>query len=120
MKGLLGVIVADDPEQTFERLLPHICHQLNTYRAAAAEGSGRTPSLITPEKLREQRGVPGRVPPIEVYTPDDAVQRLRGVAESVPADEVYCWASVAGMPDDIVARHVELLATRVRPALADG
>jgi hypothetical protein len=38
----------------------------------------------------------------------------------VPADEVYCWASVAGMPDEIAARHAELLATQVRPALAEG
>jgi alkanesulfonate monooxygenase SsuD/methylene tetrahydromethanopterin reductase-like flavin-dependent oxidoreductase (luciferase family) len=120
MKGLLGIIVADDPETTFERLLPFIAHQLNTYRAAAAEGTGRTPSVITPEKLREQRGRPGTVPPIEVYTPEDAIARLRGVAESVPADEVYCWASVAGMPDDLVARHIELLGTQVRPALASG
>jgi alkanesulfonate monooxygenase SsuD/methylene tetrahydromethanopterin reductase-like flavin-dependent oxidoreductase (luciferase family) len=120
MKGLLGLIVADDPDETFEQLLPFICHQLNTYRAAAAAGSGRTPSVITPEKIREQRGRPGTVPPIEVYTPADAIARLRGVAASVPADEVYCWASVAGMPDDLVARHVELLSTQVRPALADA
>jgi alkanesulfonate monooxygenase SsuD/methylene tetrahydromethanopterin reductase-like flavin-dependent oxidoreductase (luciferase family) len=120
MKGLLGLIVADDPDDAFERLLPYTCHQLNTYRAAAAAGSGKTPSLITPEKLREQRAVPGRVPPIEVHTPDGAVERLRGIAAAVPADEIYCWASVAGMPDDLVARHVELLATQVRPALADA
>ena len=109
MKGLLGLIVADDPDETFERLLPYICHQLNTYRAAAAAGTGRTPSVITPEKIREQRARPGTVPPIEVHTPDGAIERLRGVAAAVPADEVYCWASVAGMPDDLVARHVELL-----------
>jgi alkanesulfonate monooxygenase SsuD/methylene tetrahydromethanopterin reductase-like flavin-dependent oxidoreductase (luciferase family) len=120
MKGLLGLVVADDPDETFERLLPHICHQLNTYRAAAAAGTGRTPSPITPEKIREQRGRPGTVPPIEVHTVDGAIERLRGVAAAVPADEVYCWASVAGMPDDLVARHVELLATRVRPAIADA
>jgi alkanesulfonate monooxygenase SsuD/methylene tetrahydromethanopterin reductase-like flavin-dependent oxidoreductase (luciferase family) len=118
MKGLLGLIVADDPDETFEQLLPYTCHQLNTYRAAAAAGTGRTPSEITPEKVRAQRGRPGVVPPIEVYTPDEAIARLRGVAAQVPADEVYCWASIAGMPDDLVARHVELLSTVVRPALA--
>jgi alkanesulfonate monooxygenase SsuD/methylene tetrahydromethanopterin reductase-like flavin-dependent oxidoreductase (luciferase family) len=119
MKGLLGIIVADDPDEAFERLLPHICHQLNTYRAAAAEGSGRIPSEITPDKIRAQRGRAGTVPPIEVFTPAQAVERLRGVAAEVPADEIYCWASVAGMPDDLVARHVELLATQVRPAVVD-
>jgi alkanesulfonate monooxygenase SsuD/methylene tetrahydromethanopterin reductase-like flavin-dependent oxidoreductase (luciferase family) len=120
MKGMLGLIVADDPDATFERLLPFICHQLNTYRAAATAGTGRTPSLITPEKVREQRGRPSIAPPIEVCTVEAAIERLRGVAAQVPADEVYCWASVAGMPDDVVARHVELLATQVRPAVADA
>jgi alkanesulfonate monooxygenase SsuD/methylene tetrahydromethanopterin reductase-like flavin-dependent oxidoreductase (luciferase family) len=118
MMGLIGIIVADDPDATFERLLPHICHQLNTYREAAAKGTGHTPTPITPEKLREQRGRPGRVPPIEVYTPRGAIDRLRQISAAAPVEEVYCWASVAGMPDDIAARHLELLLTEVRPAVA--
>ncbi len=117
MMGLLGVIVADDPESTYERLLPYVCHQLNTYRAAAAEGSGRTPSVITPEKLREGRSKPGVIPPIEVLDAHDAVTRLRALTAGVPAEEIYLWASIAGMPDDIVQRHVELLAT-IKPQLA--
>ena len=111
MMGLLGVILADDPESTYERLLPYVCHQLNTYRAAAAEGTGRTPSIITPEKLREGRSKPGVIPPIEVLDAIDAVARLRELTGAVPADEIYLWASIAGMPDDIVQRHVELMAT---------
>lgn len=117
MMGLLGVILADDPESTYERLLPFVCHQLNTYRAAAAAGSGRTPSLITPEKLREGRSKPGVIPPIEVLDASDAVTRLRQLTDGVPAEEIYLWASIAGMPDDITQRHVELMA-RVRPQLA--
>jgi len=35
----------------------------------------------------------------------------------VPAEEIYLWASIAGMPDDIVQRHIELLAA-IRPQLA--
>jgi alkanesulfonate monooxygenase SsuD/methylene tetrahydromethanopterin reductase-like flavin-dependent oxidoreductase (luciferase family) len=118
MMGLLGLVVADDPDATFERLLPYICHQLNTYRAAAAYGTGRTPSPITPEKLREQRARPGIIPPIEVMTPDDAVTRLADIATNPAVEEVYCWASVAGMPDDIAARHIELLCMEVRPRVA--
>lgn len=117
MMGLLGVIVADDPESTYERLLPYVCHQLNTYRAAAAEGSGRTPSLITPEKLREGRSKPGVIPPIEVLDPTDAVRRLRQLTDGVPAEEIYMWSSIAGMPDDITQRHIELLAS-IRPQLS--
>jgi len=119
MMALLGVIVADDPESTYERLLPYVCHQLNTYRAAMVEGTGRTVSIITPEKLREGRKKPGVIPPIEVLDPSDAVTRLRQLTDGVPAEEVYLWASIAGMPDDIVQRHVELLGS-IKPALANS
>ncbi len=35
----------------------------------------------------------------------------------MPVEHVYLWASVAGMPDDLVERHVELLFREVAPAL---
>jgi hypothetical protein len=37
----------------------------------------------------------------------------------MPVSSVFFWLSVAGMPDDIVERHVELLADQVRPAVVD-
>jgi hypothetical protein len=57
------------------------------------------------------------IPPIEVLDPTDAVRRLRELTEGVPAEEIYLWASIAGMPDDITQRHVELLAS-IRPQLS--
>jgi hypothetical protein len=36
---------------------------------------------------------------------------------SAPVEHVYLWASVAGMPDDLVERHMQLLCTEVRPNL---
>ena len=38
--GMLDIIVADDPETAFERILPHYAPQLNSYRAASAPGPG--------------------------------------------------------------------------------
>jgi alkanesulfonate monooxygenase SsuD/methylene tetrahydromethanopterin reductase-like flavin-dependent oxidoreductase (luciferase family) len=119
MAGLVNLIVADDPEETFERVLPGIAHQLNTYRKGAADGTGRVPSEITVEKLRENHRKRSNVlSPVEVLTPDDAVAHLRSVTEGLPAEEVYCWTGFGNLPDDIVERHVELLSTVVRPALA--
>jgi alkanesulfonate monooxygenase SsuD/methylene tetrahydromethanopterin reductase-like flavin-dependent oxidoreductase (luciferase family) len=119
MAGLVNLIVADDPEETFEKVLPGIAHQLNTYRKGAADGTGRTPSEITVEKLRaNHRKDSGVLAPIEVLTPDDAVAYLRRRTEGLPAEEVYCWTTFGIVPDEVVRRHVELLATVVRPALA--
>ena len=116
--GMLDIIVADDPEEAFERILPHYAHQLNSYRAAAVAGSGRdAPKEITVEKLRGGAAQKGQIPGLRVLTPTDAVTAIRDATEGSPVEHVYLWASVAGMPDDLVERHVELTCTQVAPTL---
>lgn len=116
--GMLDIIVADDPEEAFERILPHYAHQLNSYRAAAVAGSGRdAPKEITVEKLRGGAAQKGQIPGLRVLTPTDAVTAIREATEGSPVEHVYFWASVAGMPDDLVERHVDLTCTQVAPNL---
>lgn len=116
--GMLDIIVADDPESTFERILPHYAHQLNSYRAAAAAGTGRdAPREVTVEKLRSGVSQRGQIPGLRVLSPADAVQTIRESTEGSPVEHVYLWASVAGMPDDLVERHVHLVCTEVAPHL---
>ena len=116
--GMLDIIVADDPEEAFERILPHYAHQLNSYRAAAVAGSGRdAPKEITVEKLRGGAAQKGQIPGLRVLTPTDAVAAIREATGGSPVEHVYLWASVAGMPDEIVERHVELTCTQVAPNL---
>jgi alkanesulfonate monooxygenase SsuD/methylene tetrahydromethanopterin reductase-like flavin-dependent oxidoreductase (luciferase family) len=116
--GMLDIIVADDPEAAFERILPHYAHQLNSYRAAAVAGSGRdAPKEITVEKLRSGAAQKGQIPGLRVLTPTDAVNAIRESTDGSPVEHVYLWASVAGMPDDLVERHVELTCTQVAPNL---
>ncbi len=116
--GMLDIIVADDPEQALERILPHYTHQLNTYRAAHVAGSDApAPREITVDKLRGGITAPGSIPGLRVLTPADAVDAIRVATADAPVEHAYLWASVAGMPDDLVERHVELLATQVRPHL---
>ena len=112
--GMLDIIVADDPEAAFERILPHYAHQLNSYRAAAVAGSGRdAPKEITVEKLRSGAAQKGQIPGLRVLTPTDAVNAIREATHGSPVEHVYLWASVAGMPEDLVERHVELTCTQV-------
>jgi hypothetical protein len=33
--------------------------------------------------------------------------------------DVFFWDAIAGMPDDLIDRHIELLATKVAPAVAE-
>ncbi len=117
--GVVDVVVADDPDAARERILPHYAHQLNTYRRAAVAGTGRPPPKdVTVEKLRAGADARGVMPGLAVVDPDTALDVLRERIEGLPVHHVYCWASIAGMDDDLVDRHLELLLTRVAPALA--
>ena len=118
MAGMLNILVADDPEEAFERVLPHLCHQLNTYRRGAADGSGRVPSDVTPEKIRANRDKQSILQPLYVFTAEQAIDYITTSVSGLPAEEIYCWASIAGMDDDLVERHVELLSTTVREGVA--
>ena len=115
--GMLDVIVADDPESALHRILPHYLHQANTYAECAVAGTGAEPRVLTAEKLLSRSTSPGTVPGLRVLTPDAAVAAIRDATTDAPVEHVYLWASVAGMPDDLVERHVELLCTQVAPGL---
>jgi len=114
MAGLVSAVVNDDPERARERLLPHIAHQVNTYREA---GAGRSVRPVTPEMLREGSTLPRTFQATEVMTADALVARVAEEVKGLPAHEVYFWLSIAGMPDDLVQRHLELLCGEVRPRL---
>ena len=116
--GMLDIIVADDPEAALERILPHYAHQLNSYRAATVAGTDRpAPREVTVEKLRSGVTATGQIPGLRVLSPTDAVAAITAATADAPVAHVYLWASVAGMPDDLVERHVELVCTEVRPQL---
>jgi alkanesulfonate monooxygenase SsuD/methylene tetrahydromethanopterin reductase-like flavin-dependent oxidoreductase (luciferase family) len=122
MGGVVDIIVADDPEQAWQQILPFYVYQLNTYRQA--HGAGRPEALgdLTVEDLRDPTAVeriPGLSVRLAVLTPDDAVSRITQRTAGLPVEHVYTWASIAGMPDALVERHLELLLTRVAPALRE-
>jgi len=116
--GMLDIVVADDPEATLERILPHFLHQANTYAECAVAGTGVEPRVLTAEKAMSRSRAPGQIPGLRVLTPDDAATAIREATAGAPVEHVYLWASVAGMPGDVVDRHVELLCTQVAPAVA--
>ncbi|GJM36910.1 MAG: monooxygenase [Acidimicrobiales bacterium] len=118
MGGVVDFMVADDPERFFERLVPHRTHQLNSYRQNAAKGSGHTPRMLTEDEVREGRGS-GVIGALSVLTPGDAVDRIRSIAADAPIEHLYLWASIGGMPEDMVEEQAGLLIDRVQPALSD-
>lgn len=107
MAGVLQGIVARDPERTWTTVRPHLAHQWNTYRAKAAASDDRLPPPpLDPERWRRAQG--GRPPRFTVYTPDDLLTTLRAY-EDTPVEEAFLWLSIAGMPDELVEEHLDLL-----------
>ena len=53
-------------------------------------------------------------------TPEEVAFRLQAYIGGAPVETVFFWASLAGMPEEVVARHVRTICTRVAPLLAKG
>ena len=115
--GMLDIIVADDPEPTTRQLIPHLAHQQETY--LHRRGDTRRAGDLE-NKLTAEFDLTGSVPGLTVATPEAAAHEIRLRTHCMPVEHVYLWAGLPGMPDTLVDRHVELLFTRVAPALAEA
>jgi alkanesulfonate monooxygenase SsuD/methylene tetrahydromethanopterin reductase-like flavin-dependent oxidoreductase (luciferase family) len=114
MGGLIEIVVADDPAQAAERILPHWLHQQNTYRALRSAGP------LDPDKARASLERTGRLGGLRILDVDGAVAALREAIDAVPARHAYTWLSVGDMPPDLVERHVELWCGPVRSRVLDA
>jgi len=117
MGGVIDIMVADDPEAAFETVLPFYAYQANTYRRYGAEGTGApVPADLTVDKLRQPAKGAGPDPGSPGAHARGRDRRHPLATDGLPVEHVYCWGSIAGMPDDLAARHAQLLATKVAPA----
>jgi alkanesulfonate monooxygenase SsuD/methylene tetrahydromethanopterin reductase-like flavin-dependent oxidoreductase (luciferase family) len=111
--GVVDLIVADDPDEAWPRIVPHYLHQLNSYRQA---GGGRP---LTADELGDRHAHGGARVAVRlaVLSVDEAVDELDRRTAGLPVVHVYTWATVAGMPEDLSLRHLQLLLGPVRAAL---
>ena len=118
VSDLIPIILADDPEAAWARVAPHAVHQKNTYRQSSVEGTDRPkPPMLTVEHFRQPPPA-GSWAMLEILTPEDAAVRIRERTRGLPIAHLIFWASIAGMPDDLVARNIELIGERLKPLLA--
>lgn len=121
VSGLANLVLADDPEAARARIRPHVSYQRESYERYANPPGTVAPPATNALTRTEADGPPRRhgLPPrLHVTTPDDAIALMREWLHDAPVVDAYLWMSVAGMPDDLVDRHVELVAGTLAPALA--
>lgn len=116
--AVVNLVLADDPEAAWPRIRPHLSYQWDSYNRYGAEGTGQAaPRPIDPDRWRAP-GKDGSPPRFGVFTPSEAAAHIRALTADVPAVQVYLWARIPGLDDDLVERHVTLAATELRRLLA--
>jgi alkanesulfonate monooxygenase SsuD/methylene tetrahydromethanopterin reductase-like flavin-dependent oxidoreductase (luciferase family) len=116
-----NIVLADDPEAAWPRIAPHLAYAWDSYGHYLVEGTDRPPPPpVDPEQMRAAgSGMGGSGAFFMVLTPAEAAEFLRGVVVRLPLEQTFFWASIAGMPEDLEERHIELLCTELRPLVAD-
>lgn len=118
MSGGVQGWVTEDPDADWPEVSRHVAYQVDSYRRHMVQGTGApTPKPVDPEKLRT------RTPRTSLDhffygTPEQVGQQVRDHAGDAPVDTVYFWASIGGMPEETVVRHVQTVATKLAPLLA--
>lgn len=117
VSDLLPIILAEDPEAAWQQVAPHLAHQVNSYRQGSVEGTGDSTPLLTAEDLRDpdaqdRRGL------LDILTPADAAVRIKELTAGLPVKHLIFWASIAGMPDHLVAENLRLITEELPPLLA--
>lgn len=117
MRVNVELVLADDPEKTWSEIKKYVGYQWTSYRRYMSEGTDRpVPREVDPEPLRLP-GKDGAAPRFQVLTPPQAADFIRKTYAGLPLEQVYIWGSIAGMPDHVANRHVELMCTQLAPLL---
>jgi alkanesulfonate monooxygenase SsuD/methylene tetrahydromethanopterin reductase-like flavin-dependent oxidoreductase (luciferase family) len=116
MGGLIWGWLTEDPDADWPVVARHYDYQINSYRRYGVEGTGLTPKLVNVEKVR-WRGGDLRQSSFLHATPEDAAAVIKRYTAGAPVKHVHLFMSIAGMPEKMVARQVQLICTKLAPLL---
>lgn len=100
MGGLVNLFLADDPDAAREQVREAGRRNRSSYRGNTDRADSAT------------------FPKLQVLTGAAAVDEVRACTEGMPVTDVFCFADLGGLPDDLVDRHHELVCDVLRPGLA--
>lgn len=71
---------------------------------------------MDPERIRA-KGLTTGFHGLLVATPDEVARTVLSHIGAAPIEAVYFWASIAGLPEDMVLRHVRTVCNELTPLL---
>jgi len=118
MAGAIHCWPTDDPEGDWPVVKKYFAYQTDSYRRYSVEGTDQpVPRLIDPDKVRA-REIGGILGYFLHDTPEVIARKIKAYTAGAPVETVYFWASLAGMPEAMVAKNVQTICNRLRPLLA--
>jgi alkanesulfonate monooxygenase SsuD/methylene tetrahydromethanopterin reductase-like flavin-dependent oxidoreductase (luciferase family) len=117
MAGFLSFYVSDDPERDWPIIAERWSYQWDSY-ARHADSAIATAPPVGAERAR-RAGVGPAPTHLLVATPEAAAEAIAEATVGAPIETVYTFASLPGLPEDMVERHLRLLATQFAPRWAE-
>lgn len=117
MGGGIQGWASEDPERDWSIVSKHLAYQLDSYRRHMVEGTDAPiPRPVDPDKVvaREPQGFNDY---FFYGTPTTVADQVRNYTDDAPVDQVYFWASLGGMPEEMVRDNVSLVCRQLRPLL---
>lgn len=119
MKGGFMGWVSEDPDADWPLVKEHLRYQLDSYRRYMVEGTDMPiPRPVDPDRIRAESNLGKVLGAFRHATPEDFAKAVRDYVADAPVEEIFIFASIAGMPEQMVADQIRLLATRLKPLLA--
>ena len=119
MAGALSAFVTDDPERDWPVVAKHVSWQADSYRTHMVEGTDQPdPKPVDANRIRS-KGLTTGFHGLLVDTPQNVAMQIREVTKGLPVDTVFFWGSIAGMPEEMVMRHMQTICNDLAPLLAD-
>ena len=117
--GYLSLFVCDDPANTWDAVRDHYRYQLsrnllNGLRAVDPAGNVLDRPIPTTDDIERMRTEGSLL----FVTPSEAIKEIDKRTTGLPVSGLICHNRICGMPDELSERHVELMATVVKPAIA--
>ena len=117
--GYLNIFVCDDPADTWDAVREYYRYQFSRnilYGLRAVDPAGNVldrpiPTVDDIERMRADGS-------FLFVTPAEAIEEIDKRTRGLPVSGLICHNRICGMPDELSDRHVELMATVVKSAIA--